>query len=122
MERIDTIEETYDFYAQMGGVRHALPHGIEYRFPTTPPTGGRNAREPGGAADASPLGQGGGEEVSKDVIRLLGDLSSFVYPRSISPRPPTTSRARGFPASTWESRSTPTGPSKRIPPATTRAS
>ena len=79
MERIDTIEETYGFYAQMGGVRHALPHGIEYRFPATTPTGGHSAREPRGTADANLLGQGGGEEVSKDVIRLLGDLSSFVY-------------------------------------------
>ena len=80
MERIDTIEETYGFYAQMGGVRHALPHGIEYRFPATTPH--RRPQRTGTAWHGGcqpPLDKVGARKSLRDVIRLLGDLSSFVY-------------------------------------------
>ena len=64
----------------MGGVRHALPHGIEYRFPATTPH--RRPQRTGTAWHGGcqpPLDKVGARKSLRDVIRLLGDLSSFVY-------------------------------------------
>ena len=100
MERIDTIEETYDFYAQLGGVRRALPHGVEYRFPAVPTPNGHDEQRGAGTGPHGQDGRGrqdgrdgrsgqdgrdgrdgrdGCTEPSENVIRLFGDFSSFVY-------------------------------------------
>ena len=138
MERIDTIEETYVFYAQLGGVRRALPHGVEYRFPAAPTPNGHDEQrgaaltgktgemgEAGRTDGTGEMGEMGGMAARNPPKTSSGcsgtSLRSFT-PRSISPRPPTIFRALGFPANIWEYRLAPTGPSKRIPPAATRAS